>query len=58
MTKKHFKIIAARIAEIRDLEERKRIAMIIAEILKSINPQFDRQTFFMDAIQKGDEDAE
>jgi hypothetical protein len=45
MTRKHFKIIAAEVANISDPVERQDIANIFADICKAGNARFDRQRF-------------
>jgi hypothetical protein len=45
MTRKHFKAIAATLAEIRDTTDRKKAALNFCEIAKRANPRFDRQKF-------------
>jgi hypothetical protein len=41
MSRKHFKVFAARIAEIEDLEERQRYASFVGEACAECNCNFD-----------------
>ena len=46
MTRKHFKIIAAEIAAISNVIERKTMAIKMAEVCRQSNPRFDFARFY------------
>ncbi len=45
MSKKHFVKIAQAISEIEDIEQREKMAVAMADVLRGCNPRFNRSIF-------------
>lgn len=41
MTKKHFKLLAEAISKLKSEKEREKVAQLVGEVCRQINPRFD-----------------
>ena len=46
MSRKHFKLFAEAINEIQDMQQRKNVAKMVADVCKQLNSNFCYQTFY------------
>lgn len=45
MTKKHFITLSNAVSELKDYEERRKIAVVVSEVCKAHNSRFDQEKF-------------